>query len=283
MLLHTITMMLKKIILAAVLSLVLLTTNVVSAFAKEQSLGYVAVLMYHNIVNNPRYASTFAISKEQFEEDLKYLKECGYVSVTPHKLCAYVDTSTKLPKKTVMITFDDGYLSALNIVLPLLKKYDFDAVFAVVGSYANLGKSNPDCGKVFAYLEQDDIKELSLSGYAEIASHSYALHSNKLRRGVAKKYGESSVEYKKMFLDDLKKNEDFLKGYAPAPICFAYPFGRYCAESEEVLKQNGYRMTLSCNEGINEISGCESLYLLKRLNRTNRRNAQTAIEKYLKS
>lgn len=35
------------------------------------------------------------------------------------------------------------------------------------------------------------------------------------------------------------------------PRVYAYPFGAYCAESEQVIKRLGYEMSLTCNEGIN--------------------------------
>ena len=52
------------------------------------------------------------------------------------------------------------------------------------------------------------------------------------------------------------------------PRVYAYPFGAYCAESEQVIKRLGYEMSLTCNEGIKCVKNPENLFLLKRLNRS---------------
>jgi putative deacetylase len=106
------------------------------------------------------------------------------------------------------------------------------------------------------------------------------MHSQKGRQGVKIKWGESEEQYEKVFSEDTLKNEEFLKQIGVKPVCFAYPFGRYCKQSEKVLKNLGYKVTLTCEEGKNTITGPDSLFLMKRCNRTDKRCARYLLEKY---
>ena len=83
----------------------------------------------------------------------------------------------ELPEKPVMITFDDGYYNNLIYVLPLLKKYDMKAVISIVGSFTERAQELNDQNPAYAHMIWADIKALAASGYVEIGSHSYALHS----------------------------------------------------------------------------------------------------------
>ena len=60
------------------------------------------------------------------------------------------------------------------------------------------------------------------------------------------------------------------------PIIYTYPFGEYSKESLTVLKELGFRISMTCNEGVNIITrDSECLYFLKRNNRPS--NVETAV------
>jgi len=64
------------------------------------------VLMYHFLYNN---SGEHFISPEEFERDLAYLKNNGYTTIGVSDLISFVYENKPLPKKPVMLTFDDGY------------------------------------------------------------------------------------------------------------------------------------------------------------------------------
>ena len=47
------------------------------------------------------------------------------------------------------------------------------------------------------------------------------------------------------------------------PIIYTYPFGAYSEETTDMLKSMGFKMSLTCNEGINHITDADSLFMLK--------------------
>ena len=239
------------------------------------------VLMYHHILKDTKKHGKFIISPDELESDLKYLKNEDYTAVLPHDVINYKETGTPLPKKPIMLTFDDGHLSYLEYVVPLLEKYDMRALVSVVGAYTNDYTEHPDRAVSYAYLDWNDISNLSKSTHTEIGNHTYDLHKvADGRQGCARKSGESVEQHRKIFCSDLLKMRKLIYDYTGNHAdCFTYPFGFMCPETEEEIKKSGFKMSLSCTEGINKISRDSSLFKLKRFNRPHGTSAQQILTK----
>lgn len=227
-----------------------------------------AVIMYHNTVPDSYKASTYVIRAGSLESDFKFLKENGYNVLSASVVIDSVKNGIALPEKSVMLTFDDGYYFNKTYAMPLLEKYGFPALFAIVGEYTKLNKNNPKVSKTYTYFDFEDVAEINRSKYVEIAAHSYNLHHFGARQGVKIKKYEDKDAYREMFEKDTRLLEKGLRGAGVKPRVYAYPFGAYCAESEQVIKRLGYEMSLTCNEGINCVKSPQNLFLLKRLNRS---------------
>lgn len=240
------------------------------ADAPSAYLGNLTILMYHNVLKKDKKQSVYCINENSLRKDFEYLRQNGYTVIDFKTLERYVESGKSLPEKAVILTFDDGYLNNVRYALPLLREYGYTALFSVVGSYTLLNSDNPKVGGDFIYLDWDEIAEISYDRHIEIGLHSYDLHELKPRLGVAKLKNESDEEYVEMFAEDTDrlmsalKREGVKSGYERI---YAYPYGKYNALSEKVLKEKGIKITLTCNEGINRIKAYQDLYLLKRLNR----------------
>lgn len=231
------------------------------------------ILMYHSVLKDPSRTGKYVITPQRFEEDLIYLKENGYSFVTAKQVVQYVYAQASLPKKPVLLTFDDGMYNNAEYVLPLLKKYDAYAVFSVVGSYTDEYSQKNIANPAYSYLRWCDINGLSESGRVEFANHSYNFHSTAgPRYGSAKMKGESDLEYIENFHSDTQKlQSEFLSNCNFQPYIYTYPFGNISPESSRILHKMGFLMTLSCTEGKSRIYQEEDcLYLLKRFNRDGR-------------
>jgi peptidoglycan/xylan/chitin deacetylase (PgdA/CDA1 family) len=88
-------------------------------------------IMYHGVTQkNSNYFSPRHISSEQFERHLKYFsKEFDVISLSD--AFEYLQNNYKPKRKTLTITFDDGYRNNLSTVLPLLEKYNMKATFFI--------------------------------------------------------------------------------------------------------------------------------------------------------
>ena len=201
----------------------------------------------------------------------------------------YVDGNEALPEKPIVLTFDDGFENNLEYGLPLLEKYDMKAVVSIVGQYAEKFSSIDDSNPEYAYLTWDNIKELVDNDRLEIGNHSYNMHmlpgdkNNKdNRKGVGQKNGESDETYREKFIADTEKNQQLLKDNCDiTPVTYAYPYGEMCKNSEAILKELGYRATLSCLQKDNYITqgNPDSLYCLSRYLRSNTKSVAQLLQK----
>lgn len=230
----------------------------------------VPILMYHSVCKNSRVHSDYLISPERFEEDIRYLKANGYTAIFTEDIVNFVEQGTALPKKSVLITLDDGFYNNLTSVLPVLKKYDFKATVNVVGSYCEEFTENGDKNPAYAYLSWGDVATLAASGYVEIGSHTYDMHALGSRRGCKIRKGESTEAYKTLLREDLGRLQTSLtEKSGVTPTVFAYPFGELCDESLDVLKEMGFRAAFNCREKKNTVKRDKTdLFQLCRINRS---------------
>ena len=229
------------------------------------------IVMYHGLVRDVKLQNKFFISPKLFEKDLKYLKDNQYTPVFIQDLIAYVDNGTPLPERPVLITFDDGFYNNYLYAYPLLREYDMKAIFSIIGELTDKYSMINDKNAYYSYMTWDNVKELSASGYVEIQNHSYDMHDNNTsRRGTMQKSGESQEAYQLALENDIGEFQDKITEMTGmTPTAFTYPYGYISKSSKDILKDMGFRATLSCAEGLNYITiDPDCLYHLKRVCRS---------------
>lgn len=243
----------------------------------------IPILMYHSVCESGGKQSKFVVSAAAIEEDLKYISDNGYTTISSDELIAYVNDGTELPQKPIMLTFDDGYYNNYCYVYPLLKKYNAKAVISIIGKYTDLYSEGEKENPLYSHITWDEAREMISSGLVEIQNHSYNSHTtDKGRNGTKKKSGESAEAYSSYFHNDIGKLQEEINanlGYYPQ--LFAYPFGSISNASYDILKEMGFKVTLSCEEKVNypECGNAESLYMLGRYLRTDKRSAAKILSK----
>ena len=174
---------------------------------------------YHYIVNKDagelkECVQSICITDTQYEEELKYLKDNGYYTATMKDTELFLTGKVNLPKKTVVITIDDGWYVARNIAL--LEKYEMHGTLFLIGNLAQ-----PDAYK---------------SDYLEIHSHGWNIHN--IGECPGNLGGAILCKDKQYLLDDLKKSRDSLNN----TTYFCYPFYEYNERAIEILKEAGFTM-----------------------------------------
>ncbi|MBP3502262.1 MAG: polysaccharide deacetylase family protein [Clostridia bacterium] len=249
------------------LSCILIFYNVKAKQTTEIS---VPIIMYHSILKSK--SGKYIVNPTTLEDDLKFIKNNGYTTITITDLINYVYSDSELPEKPIIITFDDGHYNNLTYALPLLEKYDMVAVISIVGKYTDTYTKSNEANPNYGYLRWKDINDLMKSGRFEFQNHTYELHNiTKNRRGCMKMKDESFEAYKTVLSKDLSKlQQEFNINTGYIPNTFTYPFGAISSDSIDIIKELGFKASLSCNEGINLISKDPNcLYELKRYNRPN--------------
>lgn len=216
-----------KILLIILLSLVLLGLLGISLIYNEKT---IAILGYHNIYNKEDEQieyNQFIIDTDNFEEQMKYLKENNYKTLSLDEFYCWKKEKCDFGRKTVMITFDDGYYYNYKYAFEILKKYNLKAVVFFVGTYAS-SNDNDINNDINSFMSLETI-EKAKEEYPniEFASHTYNMHGNSNVSNLTKEEIDKDIKE----FNSINKTE-----------YIAYPGGNYNDDFIEVLKENGYKM-----------------------------------------
>ena len=97
----------------------------------------VPVLMYHHVVSTVEKETHYpdnnnVMSLRLFNEHMAYLHNHGYHTLSMEEFYCYLQGDCTIPAKSVLITIDDGYQSVVKYILPVLRRYHFNATAFVV-------------------------------------------------------------------------------------------------------------------------------------------------------
>lgn len=214
-----------------------------SSITAEQK---VVVLMYHHIlpdeVNRNYRNNSAVISLEAFKEQMKYLHENDYDTITIRELEEFIYYKRPLHKSknnvSILITFDDGYLSNYVWAYPILKNYGFKAiVFSITSAIPekSIEVINPDKLERISYEQMAATRDVF-----DFESHSHAFH-NKDNDNVSYIVAKSKEEV----MEDLQKSINRLG----SSRCFAYPYGAYNEQTIDILKELGFKLAFTIKPG----------------------------------
>ena len=183
----------------------------------------VVVLCYHRLEG--RAGGINSIEPALFEKHMEEIKQSGVPVIPMQDFLAWRRGEKDIPAKAILITLDDGYVSEINVGVPILKKYGFPATFFVYLEYINKG------GKSVSWAQ---LAELRDEGF-EIGSHTVS-HLD-LRRKPAKFQGDHEAWLK----DELERSKKAIEeqlGIRCSTI--AYPFGNHNEKVQAATKAAGY-------------------------------------------
>jgi peptidoglycan/xylan/chitin deacetylase (PgdA/CDA1 family) len=186
--------------------------------------GYqlVPVLVYHNISATEK--GRLSIAARNFEAQMRQLQDEGFQTVSLAEFLAFTAGRRQLPRKSVLLTFDDGYKSFVQYARSTLKDYGFGATLFVYSDFIGAGSG----------LSWQDLRALSEQGY-DVQAHSKS-HAN-LRR----KEGESEAAYAKRIEAELGYPLTLFKKYlGRSSESLAYPYGEVDDELLGYVAKYGY-------------------------------------------
>lgn len=196
----------------------------------EESVIWLPILVYHRIDIAPEHTDSvyksLTIEPHWFDTHLQYLRDHGFVSVSYADVIDYFEHGTPLPKRPMMINFDDGYGDNITNALPILKKHGYRATFFIATNLVG--------HKV--YMTWEELKEIVNAGM-EIGGHT-AWHPNLTK---------SSDE--KLIYELTASKEAIEKKLGVSVSAFAYPFGKYDDRVIAAVKKSGYSIARSFSTG----------------------------------
>lgn len=240
---------LKKVLIIIIILILTIIIFLGIIYAKQT----VSILGYHAFINaEDRYKNNVTdnliMDIEKFEEQMKYLHDHNYKTLTLDEFYCFHQGKCKIPRKSVLITMDDGYQSNYDLAFPILKKYNLNAVVFYLGINENGGNST--------YMTKDTIEKIEkIYPNIEVASHSYNLHI----RG--------SINQKK---EDIIKDIELMQKLVKSEY-YAYPFGEHNNTMIQALQEKGYKMafTFGPDKEHRKASKQDNIYKIPRLNISN--------------
>ena len=230
---------------------------------------YLSVLAYHEVTAEKNaLIPNYAVSTQQFEAHLNWLKQHGYHFISADQLLAAQKGQVALAPKSILLTFDDGYESFYQHVFPILQQQKIPAVLAVVGAWLEpKAEQQVQFGDTLVsrqnMLTWEQLKQMHDSGLVEIASHSYNLHrgilgnpqGNNEPAAITRLYSEKSKGYEsdqayvKRIQQDFKSNIQLFKKHGlNEPRIMVWPYGRYNQPIVSIARQMGMPISLSLDD-----------------------------------
>ena len=239
--------LMKKIIMLFVFFIIMTvakSTSIIEAEAPAKTIDEIAsgskilVLNYHQVGNN---FTPLCIPTSQFDEQMAYLKDNGYITITPEELYEGTQGDLILPERPVLITFDDGYVDNYNNALPILKKYGMRATIFIVPGFTNVNAN---------YLTWDQLKDMEKNG---ITIQSHTLNHRALEELPDDEIRAELLNSKVMLEQNLGHPVEFL----------AYPTGTYNLHIAGIAKDVGYKASFTIKYG--NVDKGSNIYALERI------------------
>ncbi len=195
--------------------------------------------MYHQVGNFKKIRShraTFC-KYSRFRVQMAYFKAMGYRVMGLSEGFRRLQEGS-LPRKAIVLTFDDGYADFYYLVAPLLRRYGFGAtVFPV----ADLIGQKAYWLKEYGYpeaplLTKEMIIELRDEGF-EFGSHGL---SHRRLSELDREALEAELKHSKAVLEEILQKK---------VSCFCYPYGDYNSSVQEATEAAGYRAAVTCERG----------------------------------
>jgi len=251
--------------------IIICTLSLFSAFAFAQD--RYGVLAYHSVVDesaaeNQKQYFPQTISAQMLIKHFNWLKENGYNVISWQQVIDAENGKGTLPDNAVLLSFDDGYETMYNVVFPLLKAYNYPAVFAPVTGWldtpANQKIAYADKmldRSVFATWSQ--VKEMEQSGLVEVASHTHNLHNGinanpsggQLPAVIAPEYKNGKYETEDAYKNRLKSDfahtvQTLVNHIGKKPRVMVWPYGQFNDVAVQLARQAGMPHYFSLGEKI---------------------------------
>lgn len=191
----------------------------------------ITTLCYHRIYDSNHKCNDLYIckSKSNFEREMKYLSDNSFFTLTMEEMHLYLTKKIQVPRKSVVLTFDDGTLFELGI--EILEKYDLHGTgFIKTGTFSD-----------YTVYESPNF---------ELQSHTDKMHKAgtcPIER-VNQQGGGILCLKESTVLSDLKLSREKLNG----AIALAYPFYDYNNRAIELVKKAGFKLAFI---GANNVAG----------------------------
>ena len=190
----------------------------------------VPVLMYHEVSPSPHPAfRRYTVTLRDFTRQMRWLAAFGYQPIDMDTLVRARQNHAPLPKRPVVITFDDGFQGCADHAIPVLRRHGFTAVFYLVAGLMGATSRwlRPELGMDLAIMSWDTARSLEAEGF-QCGAHS--LTHPRLAGLEASSLRTELVDARRRLEDELGR----------PVVHLAYPYGAFDQTVQAAAAEAGY-------------------------------------------
>lgn len=200
----------------------------------------VPVLMYHEVSPSPHPAfQRYTVTAREFARQMRCLAALGYQAIDMDALARARTGNGPLPKRPVVITFDDGYQGCVDHAVPVLRAHKFTAVFFLVTGL--MGETSRwllrELGVELSLMSWDTARTLAAEGF-QMGAHTVT-HPRLAGLDPARCRFELVESRRRLELE-----------VGRPTVHLAYPFGSYDQAAQTLAAEAGYVTACSTRSGL---------------------------------
>jgi peptidoglycan/xylan/chitin deacetylase (PgdA/CDA1 family) len=207
----------------------------------------VPILCYHRFTSGGK-PDKLEVTASQFDEQITFIKRNGYTIVSFADFNEFLRGKKQLPRKSVVVTIDDGYRTIYSVAFPIIQRHKIPVTAFIYPDFLGSG----------AALTWPQIKEMNASGLISFQSHSKS-HSNM----TIPLKGETQAAYVQRVTIELEVPKSVIGKQLGKSVDFiAYPYGGTNAMIADRTQQAGFDSAATVIRGTNPAFA--ATYLLRR-------------------
>jgi peptidoglycan/xylan/chitin deacetylase (PgdA/CDA1 family) len=196
--------------------------------------------MYHEISEQPHpNFAKYSVTPRMFAAQMRWLASANYSTISLPTLIAHRTTGTPIPRRPIVVTFDDGFRDCARHAGPVLAAHGFSATFFLVagltGGPSTWLRAERDIE--LPLMSWNDARELELAGHR---CESHSLTHPRLATLPAGACREELARSRAVIEQELQH----------AVRCLAYPFGSYNEQVRALAEECGYEAACTVEQGL---------------------------------
>jgi peptidoglycan/xylan/chitin deacetylase (PgdA/CDA1 family) len=205
------------------------TPSLTATLTPEPPAERIPIVEYHHTTY--RFSDEVMMTTDWFREQLQWLADNGYRTLTAEQLSAFLD-GADVPVRSVVLTFDVGTAQRADFsanIIPALREHGFHALFFVVTDAISdaCGPDNKICWP--------DLRDWAGEGLISVESHTVS-HPD---------FNKIPAEEQRWEAQTSRQIIEQKTGRAP--IGLAYPYDSYNESAPRVVESAGYQFALAGN------------------------------------
>ncbi len=175
------------------------------------------IIYYHEVVDDKDGFSYQKIGKTKFEEQMKWLSENGYHTIT------FEDLDKPLPEKAVIVSFDDGFRTVYENAMPIMQKYGVKGTIYLPTAFIDENEK---------FITWEMAEKMIRTGAWSFSAHTHNHVDIRCIQNVQSEIKQS--------------NEIIQERLGVKPVAFCMPFGGYSKKTVSTVRAaGGYSYMLS--------------------------------------